>query len=212
MSKTPLVVLDENSKIHLVDPDVIKWGSGRNPYSVYGYYDPSHGKIVINSENWCLHTILHETLHSVSNFSRIYSSLPNEEFPCEGINELLTGYFLCNLSDLTKTCCQMWTNPDYCFIKRSKTDVMMFYFLSTKIQIENIVRIYLDPEVIDPLVELTRLIKDSGFDFQNIFNTDWKISWVGQRKLKDELTACYGEEFTLFMEQDTPNFVFPPKI
>jgi hypothetical protein len=54
-----------------------------------------------NNDSWCRKTLIHETLHSVSLYSRIFNTFPDiltkHEALIEGINECLTGYVLFKL-------------------------------------------------------------------------------------------------------------------
>ena len=51
-----------------------------------------------NSNSWCRKTLVHETLHSVSLYSRIFTAFPEiitkHRLLLEGINEFFTGYVL----------------------------------------------------------------------------------------------------------------------
>lgn len=68
-----------------------------------------------NKNSWCRETLIHETLHSVSLYSRIWDGFPNimrlRRFFREGITECLTGYLLLKRH---KECYEEWkTNKLY---------------------------------------------------------------------------------------------------
>lgn len=89
---------------------------------------------------------------------------------------------------------------------------MIFYFISAKITMEEMLSIYLDPIIENPFSEITQKIRNTGIDFLNVFETGWTAPVVGRRYLQDELAKCYEDEFTTFMSQGLPSFHFPPKI
>ena len=58
-----------------------------------GCYNFIEGKIFLIRDNWCIETIIHETLHSCSRFS-VQSELQKYLNLYEGLTEFFTGYIL----------------------------------------------------------------------------------------------------------------------
>ena len=58
-----------------------------------GCYNYGEGKIFLVRNNWCIETIIHETLHSCSRFS-IQTELQKYLNLYEGLTEFFTGYIL----------------------------------------------------------------------------------------------------------------------
>ena len=61
-----------------------------------GLYVPESGRIFVRQTSWCLHTIIHETLHSVSTFAIHQNIKFGNRYPFlnEGMTEFLSGYIL----------------------------------------------------------------------------------------------------------------------
>ena len=202
--------LPGDGKIHIISSEHIRYGFGRNPQLIQGFYNAEKGKILLNSMNCCFSTLIHETLHSISNFSRNYSILSCHEFPCEGFTELITGYIICGCADslqmvLPNDCCQWWRPPRGCFLSRYRTDMIISDFITKKIGQKEFLSIYLDSKIENPIEELTNKIRDTGIDF-SIDVWDFTKAIVGRRRIQEELTRCYGNDFTDFMRKMQPEF------
>lgn len=65
----------------------------RDNANVKGCYVPELGKLFLVRSNWCLETIIHETLHSCSRPST-YFQLYKYDRLYEGLTEFFTGYIL----------------------------------------------------------------------------------------------------------------------
>jgi len=98
--------------------------------------------------SWCRNVLTHETLHSVSLYSRIWSSSTNlvqkHEALIEGITECLLGYILLKQHP---DCYESWksNDPDMCTIAYRER-VRLFCSLAQKIGITPLVDFYLSAE------------------------------------------------------------------
>jgi hypothetical protein len=100
------------------------------------------------SESWCRNVLIHETLHSVSLYSRIWNNFPDiiskHRALIEGINECLTGYVLLKKHP---ECYGVWKldSPENCRIAyRERT--RLFCSLAQIIGISPMVSFYLSSE------------------------------------------------------------------
>jgi hypothetical protein len=85
------VINEEVPIIELSGPDFLELAG---PGFRRGLYHPGCGKIFLNRDTWCLKTLYHETLHSVSVFSCRVDLKPRTEKFAEGLTEFLTGLLL----------------------------------------------------------------------------------------------------------------------
>lgn len=98
--------------------------------------------------SWCRNVLTHETLHSVSLYSRIWSSstslVQKHEALIEGITECLLGYILLKQHP---DCYESWksNDPDMCTIAYRER-VRLFCSLAQKIGITPLVDFYLSAE------------------------------------------------------------------
>lgn len=75
-----------------------------------GLYDPHNGKTILCRERWCIETLIHETLHSLS-FSSVRPDLRRTFLNLfEGLTEFFAGYVMsCRYPD----CYQAWKEERY---------------------------------------------------------------------------------------------------
>ena len=203
----------QKGKVHVLTTQQISQCFKKNPYKVMGFYNAEYGKQFLNNYSWCLSTFIHECLHSVSNFSLRFSSLPSTEFPCEGITELLTGYILCRCKEdinqlVNNECCSGWKPNKGCYLRRLRNDVMMFYFITSKINIDALFKIYLDHEIENPINKLVEELQKINSNFRDD-RINWSKPIIGRRYLHEELTKCFGVEYYTYMNSGQPKITFP---
>lgn len=75
----------------------------------------SNGRIFLRTDRWCYKTLIHEILHSLSNYS--LTNLPVLEEFREGLTDFLTGYLLWNTCP---ECHIAWKNRTYSYCKISQ--------------------------------------------------------------------------------------------
>jgi len=120
-----------------------------------------------NENSWCKKTLIHETLHSVSLYSRIWSKFPDilsrHEALIEGITECLTGYVLFKHHP---ACYSGWkTNQlDRCSISY-KERVRLWCSFCQVVGITNLAKFYLSSKdsFSDPWSEFVQSINSLGF-------------------------------------------------
>lgn len=91
-----------SNRLSEFDPFVFDFTFGRGPV---GLYNPGSGRIFIKKTKWCRHTLIHETLHSVSTFAEQRNIRTGSQylFLNEGLTELFSGYIL-------------WKRYHYCYV------------------------------------------------------------------------------------------------
>jgi len=119
--------------------------------------------------SWCRSTVIHETLHSVSLYSRIWNTFPNLHSMhldlVEGITESLTGYVLFKRH---QDCYGKWKDEqqERCSISY-KSSVRLWCSFSQIVGIADIAKFYLSQEnnFTDPWNQLIQSINVKGFKF-----------------------------------------------
>jgi len=120
-----------------------------------------------NSNSWCRKTLIHETLHSVSLYSRIWNKFPSiiakHYMLIEGITETLTGYVLFKCH---QNCYDRWkTNQlDRCSISYRES-VRLWCSFSQIVSIMELAKFYLSltNNFTDPWSQLVQSIHSAGF-------------------------------------------------
>ena len=118
---------------------------GEREEGTKGTYHNESGKIFLVADKWCLSTLIHETLHSRSSFSKIPE---NFEFVTEGITEFLVGRILKNK---LPNCFNEWCKLDACFSRGYVQYVKPWLFLSLKFDFTPIKDLYFDIKEEKPL-------------------------------------------------------------
>ncbi len=155
------------------------------------FYEPS--AILLHSSSnpafsWCRKTLIHETLHAVSLYSRIFSNpngvIDRHRFLNEGITECLTGYVLLKKHPV---CYNAWkaSSNGKCGISY-KQSVRIFSSLAQIIGIKPISDFYLsvDREFNAPWARFLEAIHAAGFKNFN-FQLDAK-SVYSENSFRDE--------------------------
>lgn len=163
-----------------------------------------------NSNSWCRKTLIHEILHNVCLYSRIWNKFPNitskHHTLIEGITETLTGYVLLKRH---QNCYNRWKTNQLgrCSISYRES-VRLWCSFSQIVGITNLAKFYLSlkDNFIDPwtqLVQYIHSIQSVGFpqfDYQlneeRAFNEpqfrDICVkSLPGFRKIYDSQTECF---------------------
>lgn len=120
-----------------------------------------------SSNSWCKKTLIHEIIHSVSLYSRIWNVypriVPKHRKLIEGIAECLTGYVLLKRHPF---CFGGWksNNLARCSISYQE-DVRLWCSLSQCIGISSIANFYLSQEnsIFEPWNQLIQSINDLGY-------------------------------------------------
>lgn len=133
-------------------------------------YQPSVTLLHENGDNgnsWCRETLIHETLHSVSLYSRICNKFPNiiskHNKLIEGITECLTGY---GLFKRHQGCHDGWkTNQLYRCSISYRQSVRLWCSFCRIVGIMNLAKFYLSFEdnFINPWDQLVQSIHSAGF-------------------------------------------------
>lgn len=154
-------------------------------------------------DSWCRNVLIHETLHSVSLYSRIWDSFPDivmrHDALIEGINECLTGYVLLKKRP---ECYSVWKldSPGNCRIGyRGRT--RLFCSLAQIIGISPMVSFYLSSETSfnspwNQFIESIRSIGPNQFSYalnestvfrESDFREECVRSFPGFKKIYDSL-------------------------
>lgn len=160
-----------------------------------------------NRNSWCRKTLIHETLHSVSLYSRICNKFPNiiskHNKLIEGITECLTGYILLKRH---QDCYNGWkTNRLYRCSISYRQSVRLWCSFCQIVGIMDLGKFYLSLEdnFINPWNQLVQSIHSVGFpqfDFQlneeRAFNEPQfrevcVKSLPGFKKIYDSPTECF---------------------
>jgi hypothetical protein len=156
--------------------------------------------------SWCRTTLVHETLHSVSLYSRIWDVFPNilsRHLPLvEGITESLTGYVLFKRH---QDCYKEWKDDqqERCSISYRQS-VRLWCSFCHIVGIAGLAEFYSSSKnnFTDPLNQLIQSIKASGFKFnyqldekkafrEHEFREICVKSLPGFKKTYDSLATCF---------------------
>jgi len=156
--------------------------------------------------SWCRTTIIHETLHSVSLYSRIWNVFPNilsrHVLLLEGITECLTGYIL---SKRHQDCYDEWKNDqqERCSISY-KPSVRLWCSFSQIAGVAGLAEFYSSQKsnFTDPWNQLIQSINAKGFKFnyqldekkafrEHEFREICVKSLPGFKKTYDSLATCF---------------------
>ena len=160
--------------IELHEVDVLANFPYYRPGTLRGLYDYSSGKIFLCKGRWCLKTLIHEALHSVSFFA-VRPDLRRKLLSLnEGITELFTGYVLFRRY---ADCYKAWKLGKY-----EVCSVVKFGYLSS-------VKLFAGFCRFIPLKELTRIyFWDGTTDWEKRYNQLLKaIHRAGYSQFKDIL-------------------------
>jgi len=126
-----------------------------------------------NHNSWCRKTLIHETLHSVSLYSRIHSSFPNivrlHESLIEGITECLIGYILLKSHP---ECYQGWkTSRLFRCSVSYRERVRLWCSLCQCVGVRSVAEFYLSQQAILPdawngLVSAVQAMGHTSFNYQ----------------------------------------------
>jgi hypothetical protein len=160
-----------------------------------------------NNNSWCRKTLIHEILHGVSLYSRIWNKFPNiiskHKMLIEGITECLTGYVLFKRH---QDCYNGWkTNQLYRCSISYRPSVRLWCSFSQIVGIMDLAKFHLSLEdnFINPWSRLIQSIHSIGFpqfDFQlnekRAFNEPQfrevcVNSLPGFKKIYDSSTECF---------------------
>jgi hypothetical protein len=89
----PTIIARGSNRLSELDPLLFEVTIGKG---LIGNYYPSIGRIFLKKTKWCRHTLIHETLHSVSTFADQHNirTAIQYRFLNEGLTELFSGYIL----------------------------------------------------------------------------------------------------------------------
>ena len=93
----PVIISHETERILNLEKEIIV---NNFPWTrigiddIRGFYLSEEGKIYLPNGNWCIKTIIHETLHSCSIIRAIPNQLYRYKELIEGLTEFYTGYIL----------------------------------------------------------------------------------------------------------------------
>lgn len=160
-----------------------------------GIYIPDMGKIFLNHQLWCLKTLIHETLHSLSVSSS--SSSTNRQYVqfFEGLTELYTGYLLKKQYDFCYNNCWKTCKESLCYCTYQR-DVKIWlgichfipfnytfplYFWNGEDRWEALWRVFIER------------IRNYGYPkFEMIIDQDKKPKWLA---LHQEALKRFGREY-----------------
>lgn len=133
-------------------------------------YEPALTLLHENGDNynsWCRKTLIHETLHSVSLYSRIYDKFPNVILKhyklIEGITECLTGYVLL---EHYQECYNGWKkNQLYRCSISYRPSVRLWCSFCQIVGIMDLAKFYLSSQIdfVNPWEELVQSVHSAGF-------------------------------------------------
>lgn len=117
--------------------------------------------------SWCIKTLVHETLHSVSMYSRVWNRFPNmmrlQRFFREGITECLAGYALLKCKP---DCYQGWKSGKFkrCSISY-KNHVRLWCSFCQCVGIRDLAKFYLSTEEnpVEAWNQLVQSVQNAGF-------------------------------------------------
>jgi hypothetical protein len=166
---------------------------------ICGSYSVENKRIILNEGQWCFSTLIHETLHSRSVFSKqIYS--PNLQFVYEGITELLVGL---TLKEKLPECYKQWQTIDNCFHNAYDTFVKPWYFLMHKIDFSPIIQLYFNLNDSHPLKQLGKILeKACNNGFAKLFGNYSPEKNKFFDDFRDVLGKAFPIEFATFFETD----------
>ena len=163
-----------------------------------GYYVAKEGKTYLVKGNWCLETLIHETLHACSRPS-LEPELKRYDELFDGLTEFYTGYILFQaFKECYTNCfvpagqlCEM-TNHDY-----TKLWAALCHFISLR----NTIRIFFPTEKLwdDEVVTFVQRIRDLGFTrFINPFGRTGLSSVTRFGMICDD---TFGDNYNRISEQ-----------
>jgi hypothetical protein len=184
------------SEVIELDSDFFGHLVGIAEVDIAGYYDIQNGTIFLDNKKWCMDTLMHETLHSRSAFSK-KPCYPNFDFVIEGITELLVGLvFKRTLLD----CYLVWQTIDNCFHNSYDEFVQPWHYLTYKINFDQIIELYFNQRINDPIQELGRILgKSCDKAFEKLFSNYSPTEATFREKFIDLMGKLYGSEFAEFM-------------
>jgi len=172
----------------------------------------SHGKILLNRERWCVETLLHEVLHSVSVFGqRLDLLFPYERF-IEGLTECYTQFLLARSYSRVHGRCLL-TQDTYCTLTYPY-ETIIWCAIADVIGYQKLNRIYFwqgrnDWETL--FQDLVLHVRKTYPRFQNILTAAGKLPIMARlhqecgKKIGDKYSQAYRKYSELFQTWQSVN-------
>lgn len=158
---------------------------------IKGCYIPFDGKLFLVKNNWCIETVIHETLHSCSRFSTT-DELQKYLNLYEGMTEFLTGYILYKeYRDCYANCFR--TIGQLCQMTYEKY-IKLWAGFCNFISLKNLVGLYFPTSKSwdDEVNTLIKTVNDLGYAFNNPFT---KGGLPSELKFEIQCRKAFGDKF-----------------
>ena len=122
----------------IIELNEVDWNLNGWLPDTYGQYQPDTGRIILNNDQWCRKSLVHEAIHSVSTFD-IHDIIRYPSF-IEGLTEFFTGFFLFKKFNC---CYDAWKKNLYRYCNISyEPSAKTCYTFSRYVNIEHIMDFY----------------------------------------------------------------------
>jgi len=188
--------------IEVQETDVLQMVPGASPGDVRGVYNQDMGKILLNSNLWCIETLVHETLHAVSTFSVRNDLGLKLRLLVEGLTEFYTGYILFKAFPNCYATC--WRNESVCGCQCTyKMQVKIWSSLCHFIPIKETCGIYFwngSSDWESKWVSFIQRIRESGYPkFKDVLQNPKTLGWA---LLRQECINNFGSNYKKIYESD----------
>jgi hypothetical protein len=191
-----LQVDSENRIVELEEEDLLELENYRfPPGTLKGIYNPRYRKIFLNKKMWCVETLFHEMLHSMSITAHEDRAYMQFSSFFEGLTELYSGYTMRKIFPESYSKCWRYgkNSACYCTYQREVKILLGLYHFIPFEYTYNLYFLVDNRNWVEKWYEFIKRIRDYGYPrFDNVIDDDRKPKWLS---LHQECAKNFGKEY-----------------